>query len=207
MSIACVITSCGRPDLLQQTISSLRNCSFDQKIIIEDSADENTWRQIENLYSDWTLINNEQRMGQFPSIKKAYSLVETDFVFHCEDDWDCRGLTDIVLKNCVEHIDEYEDYIGQILFYRNRHRRVEWHPSSIPGMEMKWSWDDKFNFSFNPHVIRTDVHDLIPSELWEKGAETEGLISEFLLEENYRCFRYNGSRIDFKHLGEGRHVY
>ena len=33
------------------------------------------------------MIINEKRLGQMKSIDKAYSEVDTEYIFHCEDDW------------------------------------------------------------------------------------------------------------------------
>ena len=37
---------------------------------------------------DYSLIFNENRQGQIKSVDYAYSMVETPYIFHLEDDWE-----------------------------------------------------------------------------------------------------------------------
>lgn len=87
-----VITSCGRRDLLDKTISSLMDTDwgeFSNKIIIEDSGDAEMNEYLHDRYHDVfdLILCNERNLGKHASIDKAYSYVETEYVFHCEDDW------------------------------------------------------------------------------------------------------------------------
>ncbi|HEY3175496.1 MAG TPA: glycosyltransferase [Candidatus Polarisedimenticolia bacterium] len=89
--ITFVLTSCGRPDLLQQTIDSFfrhNDYPIEKYIIIEDSADERMkdWL-LEKHGSVFEVIFNKPKLGQIRSIDKAYSRVQTPYIFHCEDDW------------------------------------------------------------------------------------------------------------------------
>ena len=92
--VTLVITSCGRFDLLKRTLDSFfeKNTYPIKKIIItEDSTEgkklENLISQYENKYN-FCLIINETREGQLKSIDKAYNEVDTEYIFHCEDDWE-----------------------------------------------------------------------------------------------------------------------
>ena len=44
-------------------------------------------RLIEEFGDVFDVLVNKKRMGQLFSIDKAYSLVTTEYIFHCEDDW------------------------------------------------------------------------------------------------------------------------
>jgi hypothetical protein len=44
-------------------------------------------RVIEEFGDVFDVIVNKKRMGQLFSIDKAYSVVDTEYIFHCEDDW------------------------------------------------------------------------------------------------------------------------
>jgi GT2 family glycosyltransferase len=91
--ITVVVTSCDRHDLLRQTLESLINTidlPIFETIVIEDgSTPKPEWlghgrfRELGNIR--W--LSNETRMGQIYSIGWAYSEVKTEYVFHCEDDW------------------------------------------------------------------------------------------------------------------------
>ena len=89
------LTSCGRFDLLEKTLASLISHleqSPEKIIVIEDSGDykvENIMDRFQNesgLHIE-TIVNPEN-IGQVRSIDRLYSRIETEWVFHCEDDWE-----------------------------------------------------------------------------------------------------------------------
>ncbi len=88
------LTSCGRFDLLEKTLDSLipRLESLPKKIlIIEDSGNyevENVLGRFRTRDLSIETIINKERIGQVRSIDKLYSSIQTDWVFHCEDDWE-----------------------------------------------------------------------------------------------------------------------
>ena len=92
--VTFVLTSCGRLDLLEQTLNSFlryNNYPIERYIIVEDSADPAIYEQCRRLNERFgnifEFIFNEEKLGQTKSIDNAYSLVTTPYVFHCEDDW------------------------------------------------------------------------------------------------------------------------
>ena len=91
--VSLVITSCGRFDLLKRTLDSFfeKNTYPIKKIIItEDSTEGKKLEKLVSKYKNqnFKLIVNETRIGQIKSIDKAYKEVDTEYVFHCEDDWE-----------------------------------------------------------------------------------------------------------------------
>jgi len=99
-SVSVVITSCKRHDLLLKTLRSFvkeNTYILKQLIIIEDSSvtiDSKLINEcLNNNLVDYSkteviVINNDVNLGQMKSIDKAYSKVTSEFIFHCEDDWD-----------------------------------------------------------------------------------------------------------------------
>ena len=90
--VSIVITSCGRPDLLEKTIDSWMKyngtVSIAQWIISEDSGIPDINKKIVEKYPNFTWIHAEKRRGQIKSIDEAYSHVKTPYVFHLEEDWE-----------------------------------------------------------------------------------------------------------------------
>jgi hypothetical protein len=95
MSVSIVITSCNRPSLLSSTLLSLFTYNtynkIEKLIIIDDSGikgciDECLSHIPETINS--VIIYNESNIGQILSIDIAYSYVESEYIFHCEDDWE-----------------------------------------------------------------------------------------------------------------------
>jgi hypothetical protein len=96
--ITICLTSCGRFDLLEKTISSLVSYWDGQPpaafLIHEDSGKIPDNLAIElnrflyrhwQIKSEWTVSN---RLGQVNAIDTLYTQVHTPFIFHCEDDWE-----------------------------------------------------------------------------------------------------------------------
>jgi hypothetical protein len=85
------VTSCGRHDLLEQTLASFCDTADLppwRTIIVEDGPLEMpaSIRRMHRLGQiEW--ITNDVRMGQSYSLDRLYSEIKTEYVFHCEDDW------------------------------------------------------------------------------------------------------------------------
>jgi hypothetical protein len=96
--ITICLTSCGRFDLLEKTISSLVTYWDGEPpaafLIHEDSGTIPTSLGIElnrflkrhwQIEAKWTLSNYA---GQVHALDTLYHQVETPYIFHCEDDWE-----------------------------------------------------------------------------------------------------------------------
>jgi len=90
--VTLVITTHNRTDLLEKTLLSFfkfNTYPISQTIIIEDSGIKQNFKQVKRLVSGPLLIiENSTNLGQIASIDKAYEKVTTDFIFHCEEDWE-----------------------------------------------------------------------------------------------------------------------
>jgi len=94
--VTFVMTACGRVDLMVQTLDSfLKYNTYPIKryIITEDSADESVFEQCKLLNQQkyggkLEFIFNNPKIGQARSIDLAYSTIDTEYVFHCEEDWE-----------------------------------------------------------------------------------------------------------------------
>lgn len=86
-NVTVVLTSCGRFDLLEQTVDSFfRHNTYPlyEFILIEDSGKELPYF-LRNY--NINVIKNKENLGQVRSIDLAYSKVMSEYIFHCEDDW------------------------------------------------------------------------------------------------------------------------
>jgi hypothetical protein len=90
--ITVVVTSCGRPDLLRRTLDSFLKYNtyrIRDFIVMEDGdaplplADDERYRPY-----NFRWLSTGRRMGQMRAIDVAYASVETEYIFHCEDDWE-----------------------------------------------------------------------------------------------------------------------
>jgi hypothetical protein len=99
MQVTCVLTSCGRFDLLERTLHSFfefNTFPIKKFIIIEDSGYINSATIIKEMIDqlkiykppEFLVIENKHNIGQVKSIDWAYFHVETEYIFHMEDDWE-----------------------------------------------------------------------------------------------------------------------
>jgi hypothetical protein len=94
--VTFVLTSCGRMDLLEKTLDSFfkyNTYPIDRYLIIEDSTNSDVFERCKALnivqYNNkLEFIFNHEKLGQLASIDKAYSNVETEYIFHSEDEWE-----------------------------------------------------------------------------------------------------------------------
>jgi hypothetical protein len=94
--VTFVLTSCGRIDLLEQTLDSFfkyNDYPIKRYIITEDSADFKIFEECERLNKDkydskLEFVFNHEKLGHLMSVDKAYSMVDTEYIFHCQEDWE-----------------------------------------------------------------------------------------------------------------------
>ena len=90
--VTLFLTACNRPDLLRITLTSFLKYNtypIKEAIIMEDSGLKgiNDFA-IELLPFPCRIIYNEKRIGQMKSIENGSRFIKTDYVFHCEEDWE-----------------------------------------------------------------------------------------------------------------------
>jgi len=88
--ITFVLTSCGRFDLLEETLWSFfaqNTAPIARYLLIEDSGDAAVRKVATSFPLPIDVVVNQPSLGQIASIDKAYATVNTPYVFHCEDDW------------------------------------------------------------------------------------------------------------------------
>lgn len=91
-NVTIVLTSCGRFDLLKKTLDSLDTFNtypVREVIITEDSGSEKVHDAIPEHWKPYCKVFvNSTNLGQLASIDLAYQHVKTEYIFHCEDDWE-----------------------------------------------------------------------------------------------------------------------
>ena len=208
--VTLVITSCGRFDLLEETLDSFFECNtypIKKIIITEDSTEgkklENLISQYENKYN-FCLIINETREGQLKSIDKAYNEVDTEYIFHCEDDWEFlrKGFIEKSMdmlkedpKIAVVGLRSREDCSGIPISKENY--------KASNGEEYFEILEDVF--TYNPGLRRKSDHDLFGSHEKLKDKLYEMELSKFYKDRNYRTIYFKEKYVE--HIGDKRHVH
>jgi len=90
--VTFTLTACGRPDLLERTMDSFfkfNTYPIKRYKIIDDSADLEVNNALIEKYKEHNIewIHNTERRGQTASIDTMYNDIDTEYIFHCEDDW------------------------------------------------------------------------------------------------------------------------
>ena len=163
--VTVVITSCGRMDLLKETLDSFfkfNTYPIKEIIITEDSGDQNIHNIIPEKYkSNFNLIINKNNIGQIRSIDKAYSKVKSKYIFHCEEDWLFYRKGFIEDSKSVLEADSNIYQVWLRSFYHDVKRDYPFHslgeeiPTHGPVAHKLLSSREKWQgFSFNPGLRR-----------------------------------------------------
>ena len=106
--VTAVLTACNRPDLLKETLDSFfefNTYPLKRFIIIEDSLNFGCNDFVKERYSfPIELIYNNPKLHQIKSIDYAYSLVDTEYIFHMEEDW--RFLKEGFIENSMAVLEQ-----------------------------------------------------------------------------------------------------
>jgi hypothetical protein len=168
--VTLVLTSSNRLDMLERTLASFfrhNDYPLARAIVIEDSDNRDFLAVIER-FRDYGVegMFNGQRLGQHRSIDRAYATVETEYVFHCENDYDfgrpgiiresvaiLEAEPDIlmVLPRAKEELPYYLDSVPVRHVGGAAYRKVG------PRLHDKW-----YTFSFNPGLRRMSDYRLLP---------------------------------------------
>lgn len=160
-SYTCVLTSCGRFDLLKTTLTSLLatlDILPNEFLIIEDSTDKRIFDVLNSFDYPFRVIFNEKNLGQARSIDIAYSQVKTPYIFHCEDDW--KFIRTGYIKESLLIL-EFHDNVSLVQL-RGRDestRLLKLKPRKHQGIEyfVAEKFTDKryFSYGYNPSLRRT----------------------------------------------------
>ena len=224
--VTVVMTSCGRQDLLETTLDSfLENNTYPihQFVIIEDGeASANRHLQEKYRRMPFTWLATGERVGQIAAIDIAYAEISTEYIFHCEDDWQFTS-SGFVEKSMsiLKHDDQILQVWLRALNDTNRQPLFD-HVFEVEGIPYKvlrhhhdaGEWGIWHGFSWNPGLRRRREYDLIGSftSLDPDGTrhtwQVESSASEFYQKRGFfaAILADNNGRGYVRHLGGGRRV-
>lgn len=226
MNVTLVITSCGRTDLLEQTILSFfkfNTYPIEQTIIIEDSGILQDFANVKKIVpTPLEIIINPVNLGQMKSIDLAYSKVKTDYIFHCEEDWEFFNFNFIEKSFEILNTDSKiftvwlrafaEKKIGKVIDKLNpvHLSKNNWYYRILQSKGKSW----QSGFSLNPGLRKTsDCMKLHPYSnlevLFPKIGEQ--LVGERDLSVHYRNAGFiaaitNDENGYIRHIGGKRHI-
>ena len=207
--ITLCITSCGRLDLLKETLDSFmqkNGKSFAEAIITEDANSEPVRDWLEERYPQFKIFMNSPKLGHLRSVDRMYEEVKTPYIFHGEDDWVFEGKEVIsackkVLENdeqiSVACVRKFSD-LGERQVVNFEIEEVDGVKYGCHPLEFHRKWGA---FTFNPSLLKRS--------LWEEYGPyvqyvTEGRISSRMKQDGLKiAFLDPGA---CKHIGWGAHV-
>jgi hypothetical protein len=225
--VTVVVTACNRIDLLERTLESFFTFNtyahISKVLVIEDSGIQNLNERLKERFANVTWLDNETRLGQIASIDRAYALIDTPYIFHCEDDWEFYEHGFIEASMTV-----LEANRKLIVVWLRAHDDTNGHPidedflgvAKTPcGDEVKYrmmalDYGGWHGFSFNPGLRRLkDYRDHFPKgysqsfafDRWN-GGEGEGKIGAIYKSLGYRAAILDVPTGFVRHMGWGRHV-
>ena len=175
MQVTCVLTSCGRFDLLEKTLWSFfrfNTYPIEKFIIIDDSGYVNAHAIIKVMVDqlkifqppEFLILANEKNIGQVESINVAYSHVTTKYIFHMEDDWEFYASGFI-----EESLPILQDNPWIITVWLRAHNDTNGHPVervhrlTFPLMTLNYV-DKWHGFTWNPSLRRRKDYKMIGGE-------------------------------------------
>lgn len=211
--VTVVLTSCRRADLLEQTLNSFfqyNDHPVARVLVVEDGDDPAVPALVREKFADRVeLIVNSPRIGQIRSIDRAYSMVDTELVFHCEDDWHFfrRGFMQESIDVLRERPDVHQ-VILRDLWDTNGHppSRERYHTTTgVPFRLMTTGFRTAHHvwhgFSFNPGLRRMREYAAI-GPYSKLGHESE--IGQAYFDRGLRAAILEESAVE--HIGWGRHI-
>lgn len=219
--VTVCLTSCNRFHLLQRTLDSffrINSYPIEKFIITEDSGNVEMRDKILSKYGDKIqLIFNESNLGLFKSIDNMYAQVETDYIFHCEDDWEFYGNT-AFMQESIDILEDRKD-IHQV-WLRPINSIASWVEDCVyrthKGFDFKMMKADHCGnwngFSLNSSCRRmSDYKLMFPNGMYEFILPGQSIVhSEHNCMLNTKKFNYRAAILlkdACDHIGQGQSTY
>lgn len=182
--VTLFLTSCGRPELLERTLTSFvkyNTYPITEAIICEDSGSTGCVDFVTDILKmPCKIIYNEKRIGQMRSIENGLKYITTPYVFHCEDDWEFYrpGFIEISLQ-----ILQSNDKISQVLLRSYNEYYYRYKMKIIQNGEHLYNQlmtrESTQIYSFNPSLKHVNIQLLnTPYKDWDDEFTIQNKINE-----------------------------
>ncbi len=204
--VTICITSCGRLDLLERTLSSFRAYNLGGTYLLsEDSTNPEIINKVSETYPEMKVLSGPDRLGLMGSIDRLYSAVETPYIFHLEDDWTFDGpIHWEAAKACLETRPDVANVsLRAFDEIKDKFRRAS-DPIQIHGQEFRImranAHPEFFGWSSNPGLIHKDLYKAYAPFARLMHDQMSGLIKN-----EGRTLAYLLPGVG-RHIGQGRNV-
>lgn len=204
MGVTVCLTSCNRFDLLRRTLDSFfryNTYHIEAFYVYEDSCNEFPYKA-EYPMVRW--LGGDGHVGQVEAIDRMYGEVESEYIFHCEDDWEFyRG----------GFIEASLDILGReektLLVWLRGLYDTNGHGHSGGYMDLGYQglWH---GFTFNPSLRRLSDYEILkPFSGITSFNKMKPYESEIAIGVKYHLLGFRAAILPDKyvgHIGDGRHV-
>lgn len=209
--MTCLITSCGRIDLLKQTIASLLIGQQEPiKIVVhEDSNDNETLEYTKSLDSNEIMCMWTRGIGQHKSIEHFLKTFTGKYYLHCEDDFEFKNSYNWI--DASMRIMQEDPMVIKVLVRKDsphpcihdHYIRTEVDQYLKFGYLSPWTGSDGIKwsgFSFNPGVTRADLlKQFMSFPKWEQE------LAERIYKAGYKVVELTPPV--YSHIGDGRSTH
>lgn len=215
--VTVVLTSSDRHDLLERTLDSFckwNTCANVKEIIVIEDSPHSPATLLKKYAKFYPVrcIKNVTRLGQPLSIDIAYSHVKTDYIFHCEDDWEFYAPQFIeqsfrILEFSPTILQVHLQALSNIGYEYTLHERGDF---AILHYEYLHIWH---GFSLNPGLRRLRDYKRLVNYCMHLATPYFSGSFEAYISNIYRGLGYvaaislgNGGKGFVRHIGDGAHV-
>lgn len=199
-SVTICVTSCGRLDLLAQTLAAFRTYNLGGTFLIsEDSTNEEVIAKAKVDYPFATILSGTERLGLMGSIDRLYSAAQTPYIFHLEDDWTFDG--PINWDAAIAALDSRTDIANvSVRAFDEIKQKYRDHsdPANIGGADFAvmrpTAHAEFFGWSSNPGLIRKDLY------------EAYAPFSRLMHDQMSAAIKKDGRYVAYLLPGSGRHI-
>jgi hypothetical protein len=209
--ITVCLTSCNRPDLLERTLDSFFMCNtaeIERFIVVDDSEQIGCLKHLKEQYKQVEFYYNEKRLGMMRSVDRLYSMVDTEYIFHCEDDWEfynggfiekskiiLDGFPDVFTVWLRAHNDTNGHPLEKVT---QQYKRVKW------GKVATGYLDTWHGYTNNPGLRRKRDMINFGDLIGDCKTNGEHLASEYYFKKGFRSVILFPESGYVKHIGSGR---
>jgi len=210
--VTCILTSCGRQDLLAITLESFfkfNTYPIHEFFIYEDSGCAGINDHLKEVYPDIKWIEPKERTGQITALDSLWQSVKTEYAFTMEDDWETYKSG--FIEKSMEILENHEKIMQVWLREKedtNQHP-IEW-PENYDFGIMKTNNGLWAGTCFNPSLKRKSDYDIIKSYgKYTQFSFKSAWKSEAAISQVYHRLGFKAAILPegyIKHIGWERHV-
>ena len=225
-NVTVVITSSNRHDLLERTLDSFLACNTYEGVkrilVWEDSYVYPRFIEESGKYGavEISVLHTRPRLGQLLGIDVAYKYVDTEYIFHCEDDWEFYGQGFIetsfpILESSPKMLQVHLRKLDQLFPMGTLDYTVDASKKFAVIHEGRTEHGVWRGFSFNPGLRRLADYTVLGSYSGQlltpryAGQHFEAYLGTLYHELGYSTAvsLFNNGQGFVRHIGEERHVH